>query len=75
MPTTLGKVLVPGPRAGTGSLDMWLEPEGGPEKPCPASVLRGLRKVSEGLQDLFAQRRRIAVVAKDMMRRGALAVK
>ena len=33
MPTTLGKVLVPGPRAGTGSLDMWLEPEGGPESP------------------------------------------
>ena len=33
MPTTLGKVLVPGPRAGTGSLDMWLEPEGGSEDP------------------------------------------
>ena len=75
MPTTSGKVLVPGPRAGSGRLDMWLEPEGGPDEPCPAIVLGGLRKTSEGLLDLFAQRRRIAVVANDMMRRGALAVK
>jgi len=75
MPTTFGKVLVPGPRAGSGSLDMWLEPEGGPDEPCPASVLPGLRKISESLQDLFAQRRRIAIVADGMMCRGALAVK
>ena len=73
----LGKVLMPGPRAGSCELDMWLEP--GRALKSAGSRWDGgsdfAREFPEGLQHLFPQRRRIAVVAEHIMCGGALAVK